>query len=230
MFFKKLKCATGVIGSILKKETPECSDFFDSLYSLKKDPWNYENSDYEREKYQRTLEILCDVEFETVLEAGCSEGVFTRMMSCLCKSLTAADISSIALERAKEKNSDRCNIEYICMDLEKEELSGKWDLIVCSEVLYYLDDPQRIGTVRDKFISALTGRGHILLVHMRRLSDDESGHPAPVTGYPSLGAKTVHDVFKKSEKIELIREDVQEKYVISLFGLKNRKAGSINGE
>ncbi|MCE1248717.1 MAG: nodulation S family protein [Firmicutes bacterium] len=218
MFFKTLKCATGVVGSILKKETPECSDFFESLYSLKKDPWNYENSEYEKEKYRRTLEILCDIPFETVLEAGCSEGVFTRMMSCICKTMTAADISQTAIDRAKEKNSDRCNIEFIQMDIEKEELSGKWDLIVCSEVLYYMDKPERIAAVRDKFISALNPGGHILLVHMRRLSDDDSGHPAPITGYPSLGAKTVHGVFRESQKLKAIREDVQDMYVISLFG------------
>jgi len=194
--------------------------FFDILYILKKDPWNYQNSEYEKEKYQNTIDTLKGCRYKRILEVGCSEGIFTGMLSEIGDEITAIDISPVALKRAKERNRDCGNISFCCMDVEKEEPGGKFDLIICSEVLYYLDDVERIAGIRDRFISWLEDNGYILLVHMRRLADDESGHPPSPLGYPSMGAKTVHKIFSDCENLDLVSENLQDLYTISFFRKK----------
>ena len=53
-------------------------EYFEELYAASPDPWNFETSDYEREKYARTLGVLGGRRFRRALEAGASIGVFTR--------------------------------------------------------------------------------------------------------------------------------------------------------
>lgn len=201
------------------KMTDPCM-FFDSLYRLKADPWNYSKSQYEIKKYGETLEIMVGQKYNRILEVGCAEGVFTRMLKDRGESILAVDVSETALERAQKRNSDIPCVQFRKLNIYEEEPGEKFDLIICSEVLYYLDDPQCITAARERFISWLNKGGHILLVHMRRLSDDNSGHKSTVTGLPRIGAKTVHDIFHNSDKLELLKENLQPMYRISLYQLK----------
>jgi hypothetical protein len=47
---------------------------FEELYQKKPDPWNYENYEFEKEKYQKTLEAIPN-DVQTIWEVGCSEGI-----------------------------------------------------------------------------------------------------------------------------------------------------------
>jgi SAM-dependent methyltransferase len=82
---------------------------------------------------------------QRVLDAGCGTGNLTR---ALIESrpdvgqVVAADRSIVMLRRARRKNPGVTHVEA---DLNGElaELSGSFDLIVCSNVLYALTDPRR---------------------------------------------------------------------------------------
>ena len=190
---------------------------FDILYKLKKDPWKYKTSEYEQEKYRETLKVLSQYRYKRILEVGCAEGVFTGMMAEYADKITALDVSKTALKRAGENNCNCENIEFCLMNIEEETPGGKFDLVVCSEVLYYLDTRERVAGVRDRLTGLLENKGKILLVHMRLLAEDESGCPTPVTGLPRIGGKTVHGVFNESENLELIFENKKPLYMISMF-------------
>jgi 2-polyprenyl-3-methyl-5-hydroxy-6-metoxy-1,4-benzoquinol methylase len=201
----------------LSGKIPETSDFFEFLFSIKRDPWNYENSPYEKEKYQTTLSALPREKYRRVLEVGCAIGVFTQMLKDRAESILAVDVSSKAVDAAIIRNQGNNKIEFKKMDVEKEEPGELFDLIVCSEVLYYLDDTDRIAGVRDRFIRWVEPGGQILLVHMRRQADDDSGFPANFLGYPSLGANTVHGVFNDSPFLKLIKEIKKPLYTVSIY-------------
>ena len=53
---------------------------FDKLYANSDDPWKFETSDYEREKYDATLAALPPGRFGNALEIGCSIGVLTARL------------------------------------------------------------------------------------------------------------------------------------------------------
>ena len=114
---------------------------FERLYEADPDPWDYGSSDYEDEKYARTLDAIGPGPFGRVLEVGCSIGVFTERLAPLCRELVAIDFSHRALELARERLEEHDNVEIVHASFPEDVPEGPWDLIICSEVLYYLDRP-----------------------------------------------------------------------------------------
>lgn len=114
---------------------------FERLYRASSDPWDYSSSEYEREKYAETLAALGPGPFARVLEVGCSIGAFTELLAPRCEQLVAIDFAPRALELARERLADVPNVELICAGFPEQVPAGRWEAIVCSEVLYYLDEP-----------------------------------------------------------------------------------------
>ena len=55
--------------------------YFDRIYQQNPDPWNFETSPYEAEKYRRTLAALPRKRYMRALEIGCSIGVLTSQLA-----------------------------------------------------------------------------------------------------------------------------------------------------
>lgn len=155
--------------------------WFDRLYAEHDDPWGFATSDYERTKYGATLAALGTRRFARALEIGCSIGVLTGGLASRCDSLVAIDVSATALARARERLGDLGHVELLRRTFPEQCPPGPWNLIVCSEVLYYLDVPAFELAV-DHLDEALTDGATVLAVHWR---------PATRT-YPLLGDE-VHD-------------------------------------
>ncbi len=165
---------------------------FEELFASKPDPWRYD-SPYEQRKYEQTLEMLPDGAIGRALEIGCAEGHFTEMLAGRVRELTAADISAVALGRAAERCRQRSNVRFLQLDLAGAELPGDMDLIVCSEVLYYLGDRERLEQVARRMRAALKPGGHLLTAHAHLLVDDP-GAPGYDWAVP-FGAHTFSAVF-----------------------------------
>ncbi|OWK19308.1 hypothetical protein AJ88_44965 [Mesorhizobium amorphae CCBAU 01583] len=127
---------------------------FWNRYFATEDPWNYSSS-YEQEKYERQLEILPAGPIGRALELACAEGHFTRQLAPRVGRLIATDISAIAIGRAEARCSDQPNVEFGVLDFCADTLPGEMDLIVCSEVFYYLDDLAELRRIAKKFAEAL---------------------------------------------------------------------------
>lgn len=114
---------------------------FEALYEASPDPWNYASSDYEREKYAATLAAIGPGPFARALEVGCSIGVFTELLAPRCERLVAMDFAPSALALAEERLGERADVELLCGSFPEQAPAGRWDLVVCSEILYYLQRP-----------------------------------------------------------------------------------------
>jgi SAM-dependent methyltransferase len=112
---------------------------FEEIYRASPDPWNYTSSDYEREKYAATLAAAGPGPYALALEVGCSIGVFTELLAPRCERLVAMDFSRRALDLAAERVGDIDGVELAHGAFPEQAPKGSWDLVVCSEVLYYLD-------------------------------------------------------------------------------------------
>jgi SAM-dependent methyltransferase len=113
---------------------------FDSLYAANPDPWGYCSSDYEREKYADTLAALPTRRpLGAALEVGCSIGVFTTQLATCCERVLGVDFSPKALALARERTEGSANVELRQASFPEQAPKGPWDVVVCSEVLYYLD-------------------------------------------------------------------------------------------
>jgi SAM-dependent methyltransferase len=163
------------------------ASYFDDLYSRNRDPWNFAKSKYERAKYHATLQALPRGYYQRGLEIGCSIGVLTSRLASRCKYLVAIDASAVALRTARRRCSRFQNVQFKQMTVPVDWPAERFDLMILSEVIYYLgpDDVVRLaGKVR---ISA-GFHGHAVLVHWTGPTDYPlSGDEAVELFMQSLG-------------------------------------------
>lgn len=178
-------------------------DHFETIFAASDDPWKY-TSDYERVKYEHTLGLLPNQLYPRALELGCAEGHFTAMLAPQVGDLLAADISEIALQRASERCAGFSNIRYMQLDITKDPLPGPFDLIVCSEMLYYVGDRQALKAVIQKIASALKPGGYFLTAHAHLLVDepDRPGFDWKL----SFGARAISDSIQNNWSFSLKKE------------------------
>ena len=145
-------------------ETSIPADYFNSMYAADSDPWRFAESDYEREKYAATLAALPRQAYSRALEVGCSIGVLTSQLAGRCTSLLAIDVAEAALAQAKRRCAGLPQVQFVQSRVPAEWPAGCYDLILLSEVVYYLDrqDLERlVACVR----SSIAPGGDIVLVH-----------------------------------------------------------------
>ena len=138
--------------------------WFDGLYRDDPDPWRFRTSDYERDKYQATLAALGRPHYAQGLEVGCAIGVLTRQLAPRCGHLLAIDASSVALEAARAECAACSNVTFACRMVPAGFPEGRFDLIVLSEVLYYLV-PADLEAVAARCLDVLLPGGEIVLCH-----------------------------------------------------------------
>lgn len=138
--------------------------YFESLYAREPDPWRFANSEYERAKYDATLAHLPRTSFSAGFEVGCSIGVLTRRLAERCASLLAVDVADAALAQARVRCAGLRHVTIRRMRVPDEWPDGAFDLIVLSEVLYYLS-PDAVARVASRTRSSLAANGVAMLVH-----------------------------------------------------------------
>ncbi|WP_261664923.1 class I SAM-dependent methyltransferase [Deinococcus sp. Marseille-Q6407] len=140
-------------------------EYFEDVYTANEDPWDFATSPYEAAKYARTLAALPRESYHRALEVGCSIGVLTGQLAGRADELLALDINEQALARARARNADRPNIHFQQGQLPDRLPDGPpFDLIVLSEVLYYLS-PADLDRALDAVLARLEPQGTLMLVH-----------------------------------------------------------------
>lgn len=158
--------------------------YFDRLYRDKSDPWNFGGSEYEQRKYSATLAALSATRFRSAFEAGCSIGILTRQLAAYCDSLLAIDVAQAAVAKAKENCAKLPKVSIQRMHIPYEWPAGKFDLILFSEILYFLS-LNDIAATADHSLASLEPGGVVLLVHWTGETDYPCGGDAAVEHYLS---------------------------------------------
>ncbi|ETF03620.1 hypothetical protein W822_05655 [Advenella kashmirensis W13003] len=117
---------------------PTRAQEFDALYLNDPDPWRFLTSEYEQNKYAATLAALPQKRYRCAIEAGCSIGVLTEKLSSRCGQVIGLDISGVAIALARARSTQANQVRFIqaCLPDEWPDVSA--DLIVLSEILYFL--------------------------------------------------------------------------------------------
>ena len=140
------------------------ASYFDALYTENPDPWNFASSPYERQKYDATLAALPRDLYEHAFEVGCSIGILTRRLAHRCRRLLAVDASETPLREARRICADRPNVTFEHRFIPQEWPDETFDLIVLSEVIYYLTAPL-VAAAATRVCASLAPQGDIVLVH-----------------------------------------------------------------
>lgn len=144
---------------------------FERLYRDSPDPWSFETSLYEQQKYHATLAALGERRFSSALEVGCSIGVLTRRLAGCCDQLVAVDFAATAVARAIARCAPLPGVSVQQMQIPRQWPEGRFDLILFSEVLYFLDEYDLRETCAHTLRSLLPG-GLVLLVNYTGVTDD----------------------------------------------------------
>jgi peptidoglycan/xylan/chitin deacetylase (PgdA/CDA1 family)/predicted TPR repeat methyltransferase len=187
--------------------------FWDTFFE-QVDPWNY-SSPYEQIKYERTLSLIPAGRIGKALELACAEGHFTAQLAGRVEQLTATDISERALQRARTRCTNFANVSFRPFDLAVEPVPQGLDLIVCSEVLYFLKDEAELRAVAGRLASALAPGGMLVMAHAFLLKED-LGRTAFDWDHP-YGAATITRVFRETAGLALEHSVVTELYRIDRF-------------
>ena len=137
--------------------------YFDDLYRSDPDPWDFRSSEYEKAKYAATLAAMPQATYTEILELGCSIGELTVQLAARAGHVTAVDTSAIALDVARVACGGVDNVTFVQAHLPGGDWARGADLVLLSEILYYLD----AAGVRDlaaRIQNSAPG-AHIVLVH-----------------------------------------------------------------
>jgi SAM-dependent methyltransferase len=181
--------------------------YFDQMYRKDPDPWQFETSDYEAQKYAATIATLPRDRYRSAFEIGGSIGVLTRKLAARCDSLLSVDVSETAQARAIQRCQDLSHVHFQIMQVPDRYPDETFDLVVLSEVGYYWcwDDLKK---AQQQILASLEPGGHLLLVHWTPYAAD----------YPLRG-DDVHDSFFKwvPEHLHHLTGQRQELYRLDLF-------------
>ena len=173
-------------------------DYFEGLYAADPDPWRFETSDYERRKYAATLAALPRPRYAAALEVGCSIGVLTAPLADRCDALLALDVAEAALDKARARLAGREGVRFALSRVPEAWPEGRFDLILLSEVVYYLDAAD-VARLAERVRASLQPEGDVVLVHWTGETDYPLGGDEAVSAFlaasrdflePRAGART----------------------------------------
>ena len=194
--------------------------FWDGHFA-REDPWSYSDT-YEVTKRAHTLELLPDVPIARALELGCAEGHFTVTLKDRVARLLAMDISGVALNRARQKCTDDPRVSFVAGNFFQQFPDGVFDLIFCSEILYYAADRFELEKFIRELERHLAPGGYLLLAHAYLVTDDRTR-----TGFDfnEIGGAFIAGRFARRKTLTFLRELRTELYAVQLFQ-KTKKSGA----
>jgi SAM-dependent methyltransferase len=128
--------------------------YFDQMYAAAADPWDLATRWYEQRKYAITMALLPDRRYRHAFEPGCSIGTLTELLAQRCEHVTAVDVAEAALATAEDRLTAagcRDRVTLLRSALDAPWPAEPFDLVVLSEVAYYLDAGLLAEVLRREF-------------------------------------------------------------------------------
>jgi SAM-dependent methyltransferase len=177
---------------------------FDCLFARTPDPWGYRGDAVAEERRDLILKTLPVQRYRRLLEVGCAAGWMTVSLASRTDDLLAVDISSVALQHAREECRPLTNVRVLKLDLLTEPIRGTFDGILCAGVLVFLPAESQ-QEVRDRLAAALAPGGDLILEHTVRR------YPGEVAG------SEIHELYRHHPQLIAIKHQEACNYAVTLF-------------
>jgi SAM-dependent methyltransferase len=145
-------------------ESSRDAAYFERLYAADPDPWRFRTSAYEAAKYAATVAAIADRRYGAALEVGCSIGELSARVAPLCDAFLGLDITEVPLAEARSRCAALPQARFACMAVPGAWPDGRFDLVLLSEVLYFLNAAD-IRSTAERIRSCLPSDGRVLLVN-----------------------------------------------------------------
>ncbi|MGC5362302.1 SAM-dependent methyltransferase [Streptomyces sp. DT24] len=140
------------------------------MYQASDDPWHLAERWYEQRKYDLTVAALPLPRYRRAFEPACSVGELTRRLAGRCDALLACDRVASAVGTTRSRTAHLPQVTVRQLTLPEQWPDGTFDLIVLSELLYYLDE-DGLSRLLEHAVAALEPGGTLATVHWN--------HPVP---------------------------------------------------
>ncbi|MGK9147425.1 bifunctional PIG-L family deacetylase/class I SAM-dependent methyltransferase [Plantibacter flavus] len=141
-------------------------DSFDAHYREHPDGWDF-GSWYEERKREVLLAALPRRRYGSVLEIGCATGVLAGRLSERSDDVLGVDIAEAPLAVARLAVP---TARFERLTVPEEWPTGRFDLVVLSEVGYYLSVADLDGVI-DRVLASLADGGSVVACHWRHPDD-----------------------------------------------------------
>lgn len=195
----------------------ERESYFESLYARSSDPWRFEDSGYECAKRADTMSFL-RARYRSGCEVGCSIGVLSEQIAPRCDSFLGIDIAQAAVQRAQSRLGRFPQANIRVRHLPHDDLDADVDLLVLSEVLYFLSPDEILGMAELAERRVVPG-GDVLIVSY----DGET--------QTALSGREATDMLLAASKpyFDLIAEEQREGYHVRLLRRGEARSLSFDG-
>ena len=151
-------------------------EYFRDIYDGNPDPWGFDRRWYEQRKFDLTVAALPRRRYRRALEPGCSNGALTERLAVRCDEVVAYDFVPEVVERARARLDGHHGVSVVSGEFPDHWPDGGGDLVIPSEVAYYLTPPGA-GVAAAHLERWLEPGGDVVAVHYTGATD-----------YPMTGA------------------------------------------
>jgi cyclopropane fatty-acyl-phospholipid synthase-like methyltransferase len=149
--------------------------FFEGMYRLNGDPWEFSTNAYELSRYDAIMDALNMPRYRLAFEPGCSVGVLTERLAARCDEVDAIDISPTAVATARDRCALYANVSIRCQSLDDVHFPQNIDVLILSEIGYYFER-DRWHTLAERLVNRVVPSGTILAAHWLGHSADHLQH------------------------------------------------------
>ena len=148
-------------------------DDFERRYQNDPDPWRFATSAYELRRFDITAACVPEDGFRRGFEPGCAGGELTVRLARRGAQLVSWDGSPTIVAHARRRLEAAAvdNVELAVGAIPARWPTGRFDLVVLSEIGYYFDH-EGLADVLRRVIECLDVGGTLLATHWLGASDD----------------------------------------------------------
>lgn len=191
--------------------------YFEGLFAGNNDPWGFRQRWYEQRKRLVTLAALPRPHYRAIFEPGCANGELSAALADRCDRLLCCDTSAAAVNLARTRLSLFDHAEMRQGRLPVDWPEEKFDLIVFSEIGYYLDRQDLTEVIR-RISDSLTADGQLLACHWRPSID----------GCP-LNARQVHDLIHEQLHLPRLVLHQEADFLLEVWSREPRSVAALEG-
>ncbi|TPG67727.1 SAM-dependent methyltransferase [Pseudomonas arsenicoxydans] len=191
--------------------------YFDGLFAGNDDPWAFRQRWYEQRKRAITLAALPRAHYRAIFEPGCANGELSFELASRCDRLLCCDTAATAAALARTRLGPFDHAEVRHSRLPADWPEEQFDLIVLSEIGYYLD-AEDLKRLIQRAEQSLTADGQLLACHWR----------PPIDGCP-LNARQVHELLHEQLPLARLVLHQEADFLLELWSREPRSVATLEG-
>ena len=190
---------------------------FDRLFDASEDPWGFRTRWYEARKRAITLAALPAVQYHAAYEPGCANGELAAALASRCTQLRVSDGSQAAVQLSQTRLAEFAHVQVAQEWLPEDWPHQTFDLIVLSELGFYLNEAAVVG-IATCVKQSLGDAGTVLACHWRH----------PVAGF-ELHGDAVHAILQRQLDLPRLVHHEERDFVLDIWSPDARSVAQREG-